>query len=57
MADDIFACVCGFKCVESQIAKTEGACPKCGKRSANMKAKYGSAVEETTLHMKFKGGQ
>ena len=50
MADEIYACVCGFKCVESQLAKTEGACPKCGRRSAKNKEKYGGSYEMTELH-------
>lgn len=54
MADEMFACVCGFKSVESQLAKTEGACPKCGRRTAKNKEKYGGTYEDTTLHMKFK---
>ena len=29
--DEIYVCGnCGFKCVVSQLAKSEGYCPKCG---------------------------
>lgn len=31
--NDMFMCSCGFKCIEIQLAKTEGKCPKCGKRA------------------------
>jgi hypothetical protein len=37
----MFACKCGFKCDETQLAKTDGDCPKCKKTNAAMKAKYG----------------
>lgn len=37
---EMFQCVCGFRCVESQVAKTEGSCPKCNKTRADMKAKF-----------------
>lgn len=29
--DDMFACSCGFKCVKSQLYKTDGLCPVCKK--------------------------
>ncbi len=54
MSDIVIGCSCGFKCVESQLAKTEGACPKCGKRSAEMKQKY-STSEMTNFHKISKG--
>lgn len=40
---EMFQCSCGFRCVESQIAKTGGACPceKCGKVRKDLAAKYG----------------
>ena len=37
---EMFYCQCGFKCVEGQLAKTEGNCPKCGKGRAELKAKF-----------------
>lgn len=53
MSEQIFACNCGFKCCESQLAKSEGACPKCGRRTAQNKAKYdGTGAEMTQLHKK-----
>jgi len=53
--EQYFACKCGFKCVENQLAKTEGACPKCGSRNENMKNKYGGIQEKTDLHKKSRG--
>lgn len=43
MSETMFQCACGFRCVESQIAKTEGVCPKesCKKVRKDMAAKYG----------------
>lgn len=38
--EQYFACKCGFKCVEGQLAKTDGKCPKCGKGSSAMLAKF-----------------
>lgn len=56
MQENYFGCSCGFKCVESQLAKTEGACPRCGKRTQAMKDKYSSEkVEQTTLHKQSRG--
>jgi len=53
MTEEIFACKCGFKCVVSTLYKTDGACPKCGLRSAKNKEKFdGSGSEKTTLHLK-----
>lgn len=39
---DMFQCSCGFRCVEGQLAKTNGACPseKCKKVRKDMAAKY-----------------
>ena len=52
MNDQMFGCSCGFMCVESQLAKTQGACPKCGVRTAANKAKYADEfTERTDLHM------
>lgn len=56
MAENYFACACGFKCVEGQLAKTEGACPKCGKRTEQNKAKFGvEKTEQTNLHKTSRG--
>jgi len=56
MNEQIFGCACGFKCVESQLAKSEGACPRCGKRTTEQKAKYGKeAVEQTNIHKLLRG--
>lgn len=56
MSESYFACACGFKCVEGQVAKTEGACPKCGKRTASMKTKYAKeTTEQTDMHKKSRG--
>lgn len=43
MSEEIFACKCGFKCVNSTLYKTDGNCPKCGKPHPSMTeyAKYG----------------
>lgn len=40
---EMFQCSCGFRCVESQMAKTEGVCPseKCKKPNKAMVAKFG----------------
>lgn len=47
-----FGCSCGFKCVESQLAKTQGACPACGARTASNKAKFAEEnIEKTDLHI------
>jgi len=37
---EMFGCPCGFKCVEIQLAKTGGVCPKCGKGTQATKDKY-----------------
>lgn len=37
---EMFYCKCGFKCVEGQLAKTDGDCPKCKGSRADMKLKY-----------------
>ncbi len=53
---EMFSCACGFKCVEGQLAKTDGACPKCGKRTAQNKDKYGvEKQEQTQLHKISRG--
>ena len=43
MAEEMFACKCGFKCVVSTLYKTDGKCPKCGKNHPSTVdyAKYG----------------
>lgn len=56
MSENMFICSCGFKCVEGNVAKTEGACPKCGKRSTANKTKYAKeSFEQTDLHKKSRG--
>ena len=56
MNESYFACACGFKCVEGQLAKSEGACPKCGRRTAAMKTKYDATTTEmTTIHKQLRG--
>ncbi len=56
MQENYFGCSCGFKCVESQLAKTEGACPKCGKRTLANKEKFGAEKsEQTNLHKISRG--
>lgn len=40
MTENLFACRCGFKCVESQTAKTDGYCPKCGLGRPDLTQKY-----------------
>ncbi len=52
-----FGCACGFKCVESQLAKTQGACPKCGKRTKEMKARYSAEDTEVTNFHKISRGE
>lgn len=55
MTENLYACVCGFKCVESQLAKSQGACPSCGKRSLANKEKYqDSTMEQTNIHNELK---
>lgn len=52
MTENFFGCSCGFRCVESQVAKTMGACPKCGRRSVAMRTKYAEEnFEQTDIHM------
>ncbi len=43
MSEELFVCKCGFKCVQSQLYKTDGNCPVCGKKHphAESYAKYG----------------
>jgi hypothetical protein len=41
--DTMFACKCGFKCVETQLAKSEGYCPKCNEGRADMIALHAKA--------------
>ena len=54
MAENVVGCSCGFKCVESQLAKSEGACPKCGLRTADNKVKFGKETKEATqLHKQY----
>lgn len=54
MAENVVGCACGFKCVESQLAKSEGACPKCGLRTMDNKAKFGKETkEQTTLNKTY----
>jgi hypothetical protein len=54
MAENVFGCACGFKCVDSQLAKSEGACPKCGLRTVDNKAKFGKETKEVTqLHKTY----
>lgn len=38
---DMFFCSCGFKCVEGQLAKSGGKCPKCAKGRKDMTDKFG----------------
>ena len=39
--EQMFMCSCGYKCVEIQLAKTDGKCPKCGKDTPKaIKSKY-----------------
>jgi len=40
MAEEIYACKCGFKCVISQLAKSEGYCPKCDQGRADLIEKH-----------------
>lgn len=43
MSETYYYCKCGFKCVEGQLAKTDGACPKkdCQTKRKDMAAKFG----------------
>ena len=38
--DSYYYCECGFKCVEGQLSKSKGACPKCGSIRADMAEKH-----------------
>jgi len=40
MTDTIFACRCGYKCVETQLAKTDGFCPRCNEGRPDMMARH-----------------
>jgi len=40
MSENFFYCKCGFKCVEGQLAKNNGDCPKCKNSKHSLKAKY-----------------
>lgn len=43
MSETYFHCKCGFKCVEGQLAKTDGKCPKvsCQHGRKDMIEKFG----------------
>lgn len=43
MAENIYQCKCGFKCVESQLGKSEGYCPKCNEGRADLIEKHAKA--------------
>ncbi len=58
MTEQMFSCSCGFKSVEGQLAKTNGACPRCGLRTESNKLKYdkvSAKVEQTTENKKSRG--
>ncbi len=57
MSENIYSCACGFKCIQSQLSKTKGACPKCGKRIKAMKDLYGDEVIEQTNFNKLSRGE
>jgi hypothetical protein len=57
MSENYFTCACGFKCVEGQLAKTSGACPRCGKRTESMKLKFSSEKTEQTNLAKLSRGE
>lgn len=41
MSEEIYCCgKCGFKCVISQLSKSEGYCPKCGNGRADLVEKH-----------------
>lgn len=42
MSEELFVCKCGFKCVEGQLAKSDGFCPKCGNGQPDKVSKYDS---------------
>lgn len=55
MSEVYWGCTCGFKSVESQLAKTAGACPKCGRRTAANRSKYAEeTTEQTDMHITSK---
>lgn len=41
MSDVMFQCKCGFKCVDTQLSKSEGYCPKCNEGRSDMLEKHG----------------
>ena len=44
MSETIFCCGnCGFKCVESQLGKSEGYCPKCNMGREDLIQKHAKA--------------
>lgn len=43
---DYHMCKCGFVCVEGQLAKTEGACPRCGFTTNVNSEKFSGKVNE-----------
>lgn len=43
MAENIYQCKCGFKCVESQLSKSEGYCPKCQEGREDIVSKHAKA--------------
>ncbi len=43
MTDTMYACKCGFKCVDTQLAKSEGFCPRCGEGREDMTTKFAKA--------------
>lgn len=40
MAEELYVCKCGFKCVYGQLAKSEGYCPKCNEGRADLVDKH-----------------
>ncbi len=40
MSENLFGCRCGFKCVESQLAKSDGYCPVCGEGRPDLVARH-----------------
>jgi len=43
MSEEMYACKCGFKCVISQLAKSDGFCPKCGEGRSEHIEKFAKA--------------
>lgn len=37
---EMYICKCGFQCVEGQLGKSEGYCPKCGNGRADLIEKH-----------------